>query len=340
MKPPRPIEIVGGGLAGLSLGTALVRAGVPVIVHEALAFPRHRVCGEFIRGLDAATVHTLQLAPLLADAGRADRARWFDRDAAIREHAVRPAALTLNRYELDARLADEFVHAGGTLHTQHRLAPTPASGRVLACGRAVARHSAWLGLKLHARGFETLAALEMHLGEHAYVGLCALPGGRVNLCGLFRRRTAVSATREELLPAYLRASGLEKLAARLARAEIDAESCTAVAGLPLRPHFARDGVRIGDALAMMPPFTGNGMALAFQSAAAALAPLLAWARHEASWRDTERVIRRRQRRRFGLRLRLATLLHPRLTSPRSQRWLITATRAGVVPFQLLQRTLS
>jgi flavin-dependent dehydrogenase len=337
---PQPIEIVGGGLAGLSLGTALARAGVPVTVHEALTFPRHRVCGEFIRGLDDATMRTLQLGPVLEKAGRADRALWFNRDRVIRSHAVRPAAVTLSRYELDARLAETFVRAGGILQTNHRVPAVPAPGRVLACGRAVARDAAWLGLKLHARDFTVRAGLEMHLGDRAYVGVCALPDGRVNLCGMFHRRAEIAAPRERLLLAYLRAAGLEELAARLARAAVDEESCAAVAALPLRPHVPREGVRIGDAFAMMPPFTGNGMALAFQSAALAVAPLLAWARREATWRETERAIRQRQRRRFGARLRLAGLLHPRLTSPRSQRWLVTATRAGVVPLGLLQRALS
>lgn len=340
MTARRPIEIVGGGLAGLSLGTALARASVPVTVHEALAFPRHRVCGEFIRGLDAATVQTLQLVPLLESAGRADRALWFDRDRAIRSHAIRPAAFTISRYELDARLAETFTRAGGALRTDHRVAPEPAPGRVLACGRVVARDSRWLGLKLHARDFDAQAGLEMHLGDRAYVGVCALPEGRTNLCGWFHRRAEISAPRAEMLLAYLRAAGLRQLAERLTRATIAAESCSAVAGLPLRPKITPAGVRIGDAWAMIPPFTGNGMALAFQSAALALQPLIAWSRREATWRETERAIRHRQRRRFSVRLQLAGLIHPRLTSPRPQRWFVAATRAGVVPLDLLQWALS
>ncbi|HLP03514.1 MAG TPA: hypothetical protein VK163_15915, partial [Opitutaceae bacterium] len=317
-----------------------VRAGVPVVVHEALSFPRHRVCGEFIRGLDAAAVQTLQLAPLLETAGRADRALWLARDRAIRSHAVRPAAFTVSRYELDAQLAETFVRAGGVLRTNHRVAALPAPGRVLACGRAVARNSLWLGLKLHAHGFAARAPLEMHLGDHAYVGVCTLPDGRVNLCGMFRRRSELTAPRERLLLAYLGAAGLEELAARLARATLDEESCSAVAALPLRPRVTREGVRIGDAFAMMPPFTGNGMAFAFQSAALALGPLLAWARRETTWRETERAIHQGQHRRFRVRLQLAGLLHPRLTSPCAQRWLVAATDAGVVPFHLLQHALS
>ena len=47
----RPVRIAGGGLAGLSLGVALARRGVEVEVQEALAYPRHRVCGEFVLSL-------------------------------------------------------------------------------------------------------------------------------------------------------------------------------------------------------------------------------------------------------------------------------------------------
>ena len=41
----KTIRIAGGGLAGLSLGIALRLRQVPVVVHEALHYPRHRVCG-------------------------------------------------------------------------------------------------------------------------------------------------------------------------------------------------------------------------------------------------------------------------------------------------------
>ena len=57
MNPQPSIEIVGGGLAGLSLGVALRREGVPVTLFEAGDYPRHRVCGEFIAGLAETTAN-------------------------------------------------------------------------------------------------------------------------------------------------------------------------------------------------------------------------------------------------------------------------------------------
>ena len=44
----RAVTIIGGGLAGLTLGIGLRQRGVPVTISEAGDYPRHRVCGEFI----------------------------------------------------------------------------------------------------------------------------------------------------------------------------------------------------------------------------------------------------------------------------------------------------
>ena len=64
----KEIHIVGGGLAGLSLAIALRTRGIPVTVMEAGTYPRHRVCGEFISGVSAATLDFLQIRDVFADA--------------------------------------------------------------------------------------------------------------------------------------------------------------------------------------------------------------------------------------------------------------------------------
>ena len=77
MNTPHPIEIIGGGLAGLSLGLALRRAGVPVTLCEANDYPRHRVCGEFITGLSDTTITRLGLGPFMAEALLHHEVAWF-----------------------------------------------------------------------------------------------------------------------------------------------------------------------------------------------------------------------------------------------------------------------
>jgi flavin-dependent dehydrogenase len=334
----KPIEIIGGGLAGLSLGLALRYAGVSVTIIEAGTYPRHRVCGEFITGLAASTIDRLGLAPFLADALQHREVAWFRHDQPLRRQTLPHPAIAISRHSLDERLATAFVSAGGHLRTQTRADLTAApAGRIFATGRRPDRPE-WIGLKCHALNLPLTAELELHLGDNAYVGLCAVGDGCVNVSGLFRQRDGLDVSRETALSTYLRAVGLAALADRLAAVEIDPESFSAVAGLGFsKPSTQTERLVIGDTYAMIPPFTGHGMAMAFQSAEQALDPLLAWSRGEASWDTTLRTVQHHLRVLFRLRLASATMLHPFLFKPAGQRWLATASRLGVLPVGPLYR---
>ncbi len=74
-----PVTIVGGGLAGLTLGIALRQHNVPVQLHESGHYPRHRVCGEFISGHGQASLERLGLRSMLdilGEHGDSEFAAW------------------------------------------------------------------------------------------------------------------------------------------------------------------------------------------------------------------------------------------------------------------------
>ena len=340
MSAPHPIEIVGGGLAGLALGLALRRHHIPVRLFDAGDYPRHRVCGEFITGLSAATIARLGIGPALADALPHREVAWFYREQRVLCQRLPAPALGLSRHALDARLAAAFVAAGGSLHPHTRITDreTPP-GRVFATGRRRAG-AAWLGLKVHAVALSLERDLELHLGDGAYVGLSRVERGRVNVCGLFHRR-ALCARGPGLLVAYLRAAGLTALAERLLAGRPESASFCAVAALPLADRLPAPDTRVvlGDACAAIPPFTGNGMAMAFQSAELALDPLVAYARGDLAWMPACGRLRDALRRRFRLRLAAAGLLHPFLLQPRRQRWLARLARTRLLPFRPLYAAL-
>ena len=96
---------------------------------------------------------------------------------------------------------------------------------------------------------------------------------------------------------------------------------------------------LGDAFAVIPPFTGNGMAMAFIGAALALDPLVAWATGRKSWTETQHAIDAALRRAFRLRLNGAALIHPFLLKPALQRGLAVAANANLLPLALLYRLL-
>jgi len=337
MLEPRRIEILGGGLAGLALGLGLQRRGLPVVLREAGHYPRHRVCGEFLTALDPATREDLHLDEVLAPARPAHHIVWLEPGCAPLRHVLPEPALILSRHHLDQALAAAFQEAGGELHTGQRVTPEPRPGRVLACGRRPDTNSPWLGLKQHFDGLEMQGDLEVQLGRGAYVGLTRVETGAVNVCGLFPRGTSSSQ-----LSDHCRAAGLTELAARLSSARPVPGSQCAVAGLNYHTPSAPDrhAVVLGDHHGLIPPFTGHGMTIALQTAAAALAPLADWVqRPSVDWPETTARIRREVSRRCGARLNRARRLHPWMLSPGRRRSLHLLHRWGLLPLAPLYRLL-
>ncbi|MGH8018469.1 MAG: hypothetical protein ACREIA_09295, partial [Opitutaceae bacterium] len=210
-------------------------------------------------------------------------------------------------------------------------------GRIWSTGRRVG-DGEWLGLKTHCSGRALSADLEFHLGQGAYVGACAVEAGAINVCGLFRRRPGLRAPARGLLVAYLRASGLPELAGRVEAAAIPGTQAS-VAAINFDRHPPQHRMAVGDAFAMIPPFTGDGMAMAFESAEMAAPVLVDYARGAMDWERAMAEVRRRLRRRFGARLRLACVLQRFLASSKGQGFIAVAARGGFLPFRPLFRWL-
>jgi len=321
----RPIHVIGGGLAGLGLGIALRRAGAPVAVVEAGAYPRHRVCGEFISGRGRAVLRELGLEQRLLQCGarEARSAAFFSGRRASGAFALPEPALCVSRYALDSFLADEFLRLGGELRENCRWRGGFAPGVVRATGRAPAPPGRWrwFGLKVHARNVPLHADLELHVLPSGYVGICRLDADTVNLCGLFRSRAAVP----DLSINWRRwFDGPESSAIRrrLAAAEFLPGAFCSTAGLCMDPQRAagHPECRLGDAITMIAPLTGNGMSMAFESAQIAAGPLLDYASDRASWTQTlSRVAAAcdaafRRRLRWSRRLQIA-FFQPTLRDP-------------------------
>lgn len=331
MNARKPITIIGGGLAGLALGIGLRRREVPVVICEAGKYPRHRVCGEFISGRGLEVIGQLGLRECLEAAGTttARTAQFFVGERALPAQALPTPALCVSRFVMDTALADEFCGLGGGLRTETRWTdPAFGEGIVRATGRRAQGEQAgtrWFGMKAHARNVELQADLEMYFAANSYVGLCRLPDGAVNVCGLFRRSKSEAALPQNFIERFCHESAAVLLQ-RLRLAEWDENSFCSVGGLPFRerPERSADEVRIGDALAMIPPVTGNGMSMAFESANLAIEALTAYSEGKMNWAVGRREILAASRREFGARLYWAGWLHAALFRP--------ALRDQLLPF--------
>lgn len=333
----RGIEIAGGGLAGLSLGIALQDRGVSVTIREAGSYPRHKVCGEFVNGVTSETLANLRIDSIFEKALHHRRTRWWVNDVEVLEAELERPALGLSRWDMDESLRELFLSKGGSLQVKDRVQAQAREGLVWTAGRVLQKGSPWLGLKGHFLGM-TLDGLEMHLGDGGYVGLTPVHGGRVNVCGLFEQRGLRG---ENVILSYLEAAGLGELAQRLGKAEFDQKSLTGVSGFALGDQKGNDDLlTLGDAERMIPPFTGNGMSMAFESAECALEPLLAYANEDQSWEEACLEIREELDGRFDQRVRLAQAMHHFLNVKLGRSCLKWAARANVLPFHWLHRRLT
>ena len=140
-----------------------------------------------------------------------------------------------------------------------------------------------LGLKLHLAGVDAGDAVALLPFAGGYAGLQPLPGGGANLCAALRGPPG------DLLA---RVAAGSALAARLLRDAVPVwDRPLAVGGVPYgfrQPAAGPAGLyRIGDQAAVIPSFTGEGVALALHSGLAAAAAILAGqdaVAYHAAWR--------------------------------------------------------
>ncbi len=294
--------MVGAGPAGCAAAIALARAGREVVLLERSAAPRESVCGEFLGRDAAAALRCLGLDPAALGGVTLRRVRIG--------HGAREAdvALPFPAWALPRRVLDGALQATAGLVLRRGvtvLGAEPAgegwrlrtgageirAGQVvLATGKHALRGHPRegapppsLGLKLHLAGVEMADAVALLPFEGGYAGLQPLPGGGANLCA------ALHGPPGELLARVRSGSALAERLLRGARPLWDRP--LAVAGVPYGFRQREAGppglYRVGDQAAVIPSFTGEGVALALHSGLAAAEAILAGqeaAGFHAAWR--------------------------------------------------------
>ncbi len=304
------VAILGGGPAGATLATLLAARGVDVLLADRDRFPRDKVCGEFL-SWDALPILDRIGAGWLLDecaAPRIDRCRIAAGRRAL-EFSLPGVARGISRLRLDSALVERARTAGArvldgwtaesvsktTEGFQVRLSGSTSRlevaaravvgawgrwGRLdLRLGRAFAadRRQRYIGFKRHyAAGAADPGTIEIHSFPRGYLGAQPIEDQRSNVCGLVHQGE-IAGLRGGW-PAFV-----ERLAARSPRlAELFATEPAQEEFLSSDPVIfrAKEPVHggillIGDAAGLTDPLTGNGMAMALQSAALAVAPVLA-----------------------------------------------------------------
>ena len=301
-----PVLVIGGGVAGAAVAAHLAQAGRSVLLVERRDGPHHKVCGEFVSGEAALYLDDLAVDLAALGAVRMRRVRLGTR------RNVATASLPFPAWSVSRRVLDEAVLAAaaerGAIIRRGRgvraLAPhgrswiaTLDDGDTIAAAEvflATGKHDlrGWkrpsgaqddlIAFKLHWRlAPDAMAALgagvELTLFPGGYAGLEPVEDGIANLCLVVRQRhfAALGRRWEALLAALCAASPL--LAQRLDGAMPCWSRPLAIASIPYGyVALETNGMwRLGDQAAVIPSFTGDGLALALHSGRLAAHTLLA-----------------------------------------------------------------
>jgi menaquinone-9 beta-reductase len=288
--------IIGGGPAGASAALLLARAGRSVAVIEKSAFPRRKVCGEYIAAPAASFLRSLGV-----DLDRQMRriALWAG-ERVIEAPLPAPYASTLAREHLDTQLLELAARAGAVVlqpvkalsltrtdagficatsaspveaktviaaHGSWEPGPLPTQER-----RAVPRPADLLAFKAHFRNAAlSNDAIALAPFPGGYGGVLMLGDGRATYACCLRRdaleglrRPGLSAGESVFRHALQASAGLREAFAGARR-----DGAWLASG-PLRAGVRapyRDGIfAVGNAAGEVHPVVGQGIGLAIQSA--------------------------------------------------------------------------
>ncbi len=183
--PGTTIRIAGAGPAGSCAALAALSEGASVRIYEKSAFPRHKVCGEFL---------SPEVQPALESLGV-----WsaFRRENPSSIHRVKlhfgrrekswtlpEPAFGLSRYRLDQLLLNCAGDRGAQV--VHELFHSTGESEILAYGRkgAAPKGSRIFGFKAHFTGPVDDAVELFFSGKCIYAGISTVEEGIINVCGI------------------------------------------------------------------------------------------------------------------------------------------------------------
>jgi len=293
------VALVGGGLAGLAAALLLARQGWRVVLLEKMAYPFHKVCGEYLAQESLPFLRRLGVPLDAWDLPQIERACFSSPQGRELAFALQPGGLGLSRYKLDAELV-QLARAAGAEVRENCLVQQVSGGpgafviatragelraRVV-CGtwgkyanldlqlqrrfmQTRYRSQAFVGVKYHVQADFPRDLVALHSFEGGYCGISAIEAGKFCLAYLVEGQKLKDCGGEipELQSRILsRNPFLKQLLGQITHLYAKPLVIAQVHFLPKAPVEGHI-LMAGDTAGMIAPLSGNGMSMALRAAA-------------------------------------------------------------------------
>jgi flavin-dependent dehydrogenase len=287
------VLIIGGGLAGLAGALHLSKQGLSVTLIEKTAYPKHKVCGEYISNeilpyLDWLGVDVSQLHPAAIKAFE-----FSSVSGGVLSARLPLGGFGVSRYALDHYMY-EIAQAGGctiiegavtdvTFHDDEFSVIASdrkykskivlgAFGKRSAIDQLMARdfikkRSPWLAVKAHYSGLFPDDLVALHNFEGGYCGVSRVEGDAINICYLadydtFKQYKNIAHYQAAVLYKNKHLKNIFENSTMLFDKPLTISQVSFEKKEPVENHV----LMMGDTAGLIHPLCGNGMAMAIHSA--------------------------------------------------------------------------
>lgn len=332
----RGVIIIGGGLAGLTAAIHLAQKGVRITLFEKDAFPRHKVCGEYLSRevkpyFDMLKIPLIDLQPKIISrllystpSGRSLEVQLplgaygvsrYALDHMLYKTAVENGVEVIPEKVLEVEFLEDFFRVKTAQKEYYAANVLGGFGKRSILDKNLDRNffkksAPWVAVKAHyeLKGFpKDLVALHNFRG--GYCGLSSTETGSINMCYL----ASYNSFKEHKDPEKFNQKVLRKnpfLDNFLAEAAPIFEQPLTIAQISFRKKEAVVDhiLMLGDAAGLIHPLCGNGMAIAIHSAKIASEELLKHLKSGSSRREMEAGYKKCWEQTFNRRFNSATWL--------------------------------
>lgn len=285
------IIIAGGGLAGLTAAIVLSDR-FSVLLVDPDAYPRHKMCGEYLSNEVAAALNDLGIDLSSLSTKTLNDFEFSGLDGAITKTTLPLGGTGISRHKLDDVLFNkamehaQFVQGRvNQVNFKDHLFTVVVDHEVYTCKQFImatgkrsnldktlsrdfiAKKSPWLAVKMHYEYTMPANLVQLHNFDGGYAGLSQVENGHVNCCYLvnyksFKRFKDINTFQQQVMAVNPKLKEFFEHALPVWEKPITISQISFEEKQPIENQI----VMIGDTAGLIHPLCGNGMAMAIHSA--------------------------------------------------------------------------